>query len=134
MHTSSAQLHSDLKALGYPKAWPEAHVARNLVSLAKRNSELLGIPRAGQLHTEWLRAAGLPCDLIELIEGGRILEEIVKSYAVIAATNRRLDAWEAQNPEAALAVPWAESRAAWKAAGRPELDWWTALATTRGLR
>jgi hypothetical protein len=69
----------------------------------------------------------LPPLLAELIENGTLEAEVARVQAAYKNLNERLDALEAQNPEAAKLQPWFAARQAWKKAGRPEADWWEML-------
>lgn len=131
-----SSLHTDLKRIGYRKhtsteaRWRE--IRRYL--RGRTGQEKLGLCPRHEEHDRLLASLGLPADLLTLLEEGRLGSEVEKAYRLIDAMNDRLDAWEAANPTGAQALPWFESREAWKAAGRPRLDWWQALRLTTGMR
>lgn len=78
-------------------------------------------------HQAVLIDLGLPRDLVEMIRDGRLHDELRRAYARLQELNRRLDVWERQNPEAAVKMPWAAARQAWKDAGRPMPEWYEVL-------
>jgi hypothetical protein len=85
------------------------------------------------LNYRVMRKLNLPRDLVKFIKQGTLEIEIAKGYADIERLNAVLDAWEVLNPELALAMPWAESRLAWKIAGRPKAEWYEVLMLTHGV-
>lgn len=129
-------LLKDLRCLGWAKQRTEEGtrlMVRDLVR-SPRASTLLGLPQRHRAHDEALERLGLPRDLLTLIENGTLEREVLRAYERIDAVNARLDAWEAQNPDAATELPWFKSREAWKASGRPRVEWYAALRLTQGLR
>lgn len=85
-------------------------------------------------HAATLHALGLPRNLLTLIQRGELEEAVTRAQAELGALRALLDAWELSNPEAAKLTPWFESREAWKAAGRPQPDWWDALRWSTEIR
>lgn len=129
-------LLKDLKALGWVKQKTEYGTllaVRQLVRSPKAQ-ERLRLPKRHVQHDDAIAGLGLPKDLLALLEQGTLVAEVQKAYEAIDAMNARLDAWELAHPEKAKAVPWAESREAWKSNGSPKLEWWEALLLTQGLR
>lgn len=84
-------------------------------------------------HAVILEALGLPTNLVELINEGRLLAVIEQERIKLMRLNAMLDAFERENPELAARLPWAQARQEWKAAGRPEPHWAELLvaSTTR---
>ena len=78
-------------------------------------------------YTAILRDLNLPQNLLRLIASGQLHDAIDRAERQMAVMNDALDAWEAANPEAAAIAPWADSRKAWKEAGRPSPPWYELL-------
>ncbi len=74
-----------------------------------------------------LSALNLPPDLLKMIKTGQLHDAVEHARRQMAEMNDALDAWEAANPEAAAIAPWADSRNAWKQAGRPSPPWYDLL-------
>jgi hypothetical protein len=85
-------------------------------------------------NSDFCRRLGLPSSLSKLIRTGQLANEVVKAYAVHDELNAQLDAWEAQNPDAAKLVPWFARREAWKRAGRPKANWLEVLTWSQQTR
>lgn len=78
-----------------------------------------------KVHTRRvLQSLGLSPTILKMIEAGTLEAEVAEARQRWRALSAALDAWEARNPAAAAAVPWARAREAWKAQGRPEPAWW----------
>ena len=82
----------------------------------------------GNTRPMQLQQLNLPRNFIALVREGRLEEEVARCYAEYRRVLAIYDGFEAQHPEWAERLPWAETRAAWKAAGRPEPQWYEVLA------
>ena len=78
-------------------------------------------------YDDILKDLNLPKNLVKLIASGQLHDAIDRAERQMAVMNDALDAWEAANPEAAAVAPWADSRKAWKEAGRPSTPWYELL-------
>jgi hypothetical protein len=79
-----------------------------------------------------MESMGLPKNLVRLIATGRLHAEIERAYKVLDELNAAQDAFEAEYPELAAAVPWFSAREVWKAQGRPRPEWYEALLVLDG--
>lgn len=74
-----------------------------------------------------MRSLGLPKLLVRYLARGELHDRIAEAYAAWEKTAEVMDAFEAQYPEVAKALPWFEAREAWKKAGRPRPEWYEVL-------
>jgi hypothetical protein len=70
-----------------------------------------------------LHRMGMPSNLVHMLKAGTLAQHVLQAYASLDAMNEFLDAWEERCAAAAAVTPWADRRAAWKAAGRPQPNW-----------
>lgn len=84
-------------------------------------------PKRKPIDVKTLRQLNLPRYFITWLKEGRMEAEVARCRAEYYRLVAALNDFEARNPEAAKAAPWAASRQKWKDAGRPEPQWYELL-------